>query len=731
MPPSEKARGKRNYCLFQAVNTFSFIILSGDFIILYLLKLGAGSYLVGLASSFKYLSFLFMFAGRALLPRMGTRRVMGVFWMIRYICMSLAIFSPVFTAVGRVKEGILLTLAALLGSQVARGIGLVGFKPVIGAISNENERGDFLSRLEIITYSMSISIGLITAFLIGRDAPLERYTVFLGVGIGMGLFASFVILRFPDPPYQNALAGTGVFRGIQEAFRRPGFGYFTLILFITSFSLGSATPFLVVYVKSVYARPDSIVLFLTVAGSAGAVLMGMITRLVIDRLGAKPMFILFNLVFAISIVPMILSPDLSSVLLLVLLGSVFFLFQMGFSGSQNAAQNYFFSVVEPAEHLNLGILFNVVSGIGSAVGALSGGLILHLLENLRGPGLSSFRIFWLFSLGLAGLSILLMGRLKPVSKYSVRDSLSILFSPRDMKAVSLLKRLSHSTTAGDEVKVIKALADTPSEVAVDDLVQRLKHPRYYVRSRALIAMEHLPFDDRLEAALQAEIKNHEYTTAYMAARLLGKKGSKKNRHVLRKALQSEDYLLQANAALALGRLGDSASVPALEKLVSESENPLVIILAASALEMTGSTSSPVYLLTALQRKNPPPFLRDELFLSLSGILGMGEWFYPFYKAFLEKAGSGFLYLKDYLDTEARQKGRESPDVYRYVAGMMTMNRADFLNNAGAAFAGLREHMPEEICAFVTAALDNPELMKFDRLVFLLTAFFIKTLIGVL
>ncbi|MBN2050516.1 MAG: HEAT repeat domain-containing protein [Spirochaetales bacterium] len=719
LPPSEKARGRRNYSFFQAFNTFSFTLLSGDFIILYLLKLGAGGSLVGIASSFKYLSFLLMFLGRSLLRRTGTRKLMGTCWLIRYLIMSLSLLSPLLYMNGRIQEGILLTLLALLVSQVMRGIGIVGFKPVMGVITDPGNRGEFLSKLEIITYILSITIGLGSAFFLGQEAPLGRYTVFLGLGIVMGVIASITIFRFPDPPHEAALAATGVFKGMGRALKRPGFAYFMAVLFITSFSLGVSTPFLVLYAKREYLQGDAVVLFLTVAGNIGAVMMGLITRKVIDRLGAKPMFLLFNGLFALSIIPMIVSPSIPFPWLLIFLSALFFFFQMGFAGSQNASQNYFFAVTDPSEHLNLGIFFNVISGLGSAAGALAGGFILDRI--------SSFRLYWSLALVFALLSMLLAGRLKRVGKYSVMDTLSILFSPRDMKAVSLLKQLDHSSTTRDEVKAIKALAETPSEVAVDDLLMRLKNPRYYVRSQALQSLENLPFNREIEEALISEIKNHEFTTAYIAARGLGKKGSGRVKKILRKALESKDYLLQANAALALGRLEDRTSIPMLESLVAQSSNPLVVILSASALEMMRSAESLPSLLAAFRREDPPPFLRDELVLAAAGILGLGEWFYPFYKNFLDKSATGFVNLEDWYSTSVAKRGDIPVETDRLIRQTLTMNRPQFVEAMNALLERFYhlERIERTVFLSLQEALKDPVLLKFDRLVFFFAAYGVK------
>ena len=66
---SERTRGRTLLTMFQSANSISYLLLSGNIITLYALHLGASSLFIGIMSSFQYASYLFMVAGRELVPR--------------------------------------------------------------------------------------------------------------------------------------------------------------------------------------------------------------------------------------------------------------------------------------------------------------------------------------------------------------------------------------------------------------------------------------------------------------------------------------------------------------------------------------------------------------------------------------------------------------------------------------------------------------------------------------
>ncbi len=675
---ANRERGRRLLPAFQGLNAVSYLILSGSFMTLFALHLGASSFFIGLISSFQYLSYVFMLGGRGLVGVLGVRNLVATGWLVRVFFMVPLLFSPVLVARG--GSGTVLSLIAfgLFFFHVSRGMGVVGFNPLVGAVSEGRDRGEFLTRLQIFDQTGAVVGGLLIVLFLGKAASVTRYTLFIGLGVVLGVATASILYRVPEVEETETTHVPHLLTGIQEAMKRTSVRRFVVLYFALCVVIGMSDPFRPVYAKLVYLRPDPWVLLFAVVGNVGAILMGLLSRLLMDRLGAKPLFVLFTGFLAASTLPLVVSPALSGVALAIFMSAFFFVFQIGLVGSQNGAQNYFFGIISAAEFLNLGILYNLCQGVGGAIGSLLGGSLIGLIKAIGfSDNVRSFRAYFVLVF-LALLAILLLSiGLRTIGRYTVRSALGIIFSPRDLRAAALLHKLDRSRTAGEEIEVIKALADSPSEMAIDNLIEKLRSPRFYVRSEALRALEFMPPRPRITRALIGEVKGRRFSTASIAARIIGELRLPQAIRALRLAVRSSDYLLQANSMLALGRMGDRVSIPLIEEEAKGSHNPLVLIHAATALEELESVESIPTLLELLRRPSMPPFVRNELILSIAGIIGIGDWFYAHFMAFLEGQAAGRDSLLDHLDARYREGAEIAKAQVRKVVELMPRNRTEF------------------------------------------------------
>jgi MFS family permease len=719
----EKRRGRRDYQVFQLFNVVSFTMLSGSVLTLFALKLGASNLFIGLMSSIVYIAFLFMIVGRFTIQRVGTKRQFWLSWLLRNLAMLPIVAAPVAASRGNHWLTMLLILLPFLGFHTFKGIGLVAVNPTLGAISDGKDRGAFLSRLQMNVHAILIATNLVIAFYIGAEAEVARYVVLICVGIAAGIVSTLYIARLPEPPVEPSKKTLGLFSDIGDSLRRSDFKQFIVLAFIVALITGMAGPFVVVYAKQVYGIADNIVVFFLVVGNFGAISMAYLARKLIDRLGAKPLYIVFLAVLAASIIPIIISPRLSVFGTYLFFALLYFFFNFGLVGGANSGQSYFFAITSAAEHMNLGILYNVVGGVGGAIGSFVAGALLGALEPVfDSPGLP-FRLMYSVVLGLTVASFPLLLRLKNDGRFSVRNALEVFLSRKDLRAVALLHKLDTTTSVSEEARVIDTLADLDSSVPVEDLLVKLDSPRFYIRNRALRALEQLPTDHRIVDAMILEVKHHAFTTAHIAARILGRKGVAAGRDVLRKSLGSDDYLLQCESMLALARLGETRSIPRIEEILEESSNPLVQIYAAAALELFGSVSSIPVLFSALGQPDPPPYLRDEIILSIAAISGMGDWFYSLYSEFLEGSRHGMAVLSDSL-RDCRAARRIDERIERFLS-LVLSDRLQF----GVEVASWFDEIPSEVgeragvsvaAEFARAARDAG-LLRFDRLAFLLAA----------
>lgn len=657
---AETKAAQRTYFVYLFFNVISFNFIGLNIIILYSLRLGADSFLVGLLSSFYQVTFLFTPIGRRIVPRVGAVRTFAAFWLIRYVIM----IPVILTVLPALRENQLLVygilIVAVLGFNVAKGIGFAAHRPIVGELSSDRDRGAFLSSNQLIVHTMSIATGIAMAMLLGKGSSLSMYAVFLGTGTLAGFLASYFFSRLPEPEQAGKGFAAPLGDSLRVAVREPAFRRLSIYSFGSFFLISMAFSFLIVYFKRLYGHTDSSIVLFTVSGGVGAVAMALFSGLLLDRIGSKPLYFLFQAIITASLLPVFIAPQIDSQVLRFLFPVlVYFFFQMGHFGIMNSTDTYFFSVTEPEQRLNLGIVFNLTRGVSGFLGSLLGGSILTVLERaFSATAPPTFRLYFGMVVAVGLLLCVLVLRLPDAGSYPVPDALGIMFSPRDLKALRLLRHLHASSTEDEERQAVKALAETGSAVPVRDFIEKLRSPTLFVRMQALQALEPHGDDPRLTRLLIDEVETRQFTTAHMAAAMLGDRGSRESIPALRRAMRSSDYMLAGKAMVALAELGDRASASPIQGVVTTTENPRLLIYGAKALATMGAREALPVILRRLEDASYP-FLRDELLLVCGELLGMGDWFYSLYATFIHDADAGLLQLRDELSRIQRKEGRQA------------------------------------------------------------------------
>lgn len=732
LSPRELDLAQRRFTLFTALNVISFQLLSGNIITLYALRLGASNFLIGALYSFVPLAQVLPLVGRAIVARWGAVKTLSVFWFVRYVLMTPILFASWFADIGRPGVGIVLIVVSVVGFNLARGIGITGHNPVVGGITTERDRGSFLAKNQIVVHSGAILTGVAIALVLGRYASLVVYTLLIGTGIAAGIAAAIVVGRLPEPAGGSGGERRRFLEGIRVAIAGGGVRRFLAVLALKSFVIAMAVPFLVVFLKRVYGLADSPVVAFTVIGSIGAIAMAVISGLAIDATGPKPVSQVFGAVLLVAIAMVALAPPFElPAALWLFAGVIFFLANMGANGLDNALGNYFFRLIRPEDLLNVGILNFLVGGAAATAGSLSGGAILDALEQTGMAGMPAFRLYY------GGLAVLLFGTLVVVTTlkrlgpdYTARNVLAMFLSPRDLHAMSLLRRLRRSGKRDErrDQDTIRALGQTRSILSSTQLLAELNSPRFSVRAEALNALASATPDAEVTRALIDHVRTQEFTTAYRAAEILGRSGSTESIAALRQSLDSSDFFLAGKSMTSLALLGDRESVAAIERRVAETRNPRLLIHGAAALERFGEASSVGVLIDKLKERLSG-FVRDELNLALAGLLGLQDAYYRLYLIYIDDHALGIAAVKDHLRERlaAGQTPRIDADTLVELAERVGTGGPEFEALLESVYAGISLDVGGvDVVPILARAAGEPELLQHSRLRFLLAGIAILT-----
>jgi hypothetical protein len=287
-----------------------------------------------------------------------------------------------------------------------------------------------------------------------------------------------------------------------------------------------------------------------------------------------------------------------------------------------------------------------VYALAGAGGTFFAGLFLDILYAVGLPYSAAFRVLFFLMIAVLLWVLALQKRLVSLGAIPFTSAISLLFSPRDLRAIMLLDKLEKTRDAGEEGEVLEELSETPSQFAVKAILDRLRSPSFAVRIEALNALYAVKqLDEPSKKVLIDDLRRNPHTTAYLSARVLGKHHVTECRDTLRDALLSDDYMLAGEAMLALARLGDRESYPKIERIIHETYNPRLKIMGFGALAITQEQSAVPILIDSMIEKETATHVKDEATLSLASVLGIGNDYYKLLVRYMEDPPSCAMLAK--------------------------------------------------------------------------------------
>jgi Na+/melibiose symporter-like transporter/HEAT repeat protein len=639
LSPYRLGKARDLYNIFNVFNALSWQFLVGNIITLFALRLGANSTYIGLINAMLYVAFFFLPVGKILTNRFPIVKVFAAGWIGRAIGMAPLLFVPAAVAGGRHETALWLTILGVALFHIGRGIGMIGNNPVLSHLASGPDRGSYMTQIQIINSAIGMFAGFIIAVILGRAPPLFLYSIIMAVGIGCGIFSGLLMTKIPGPEVEKDSAKIKIFDTIKEALSQTSLRRFIVILLMVALVSGVSRAFLIVYSREVFNQSDGMVSLYAVFGGFGNLMIGLLIKFLVDRIGAKPIFSLCVLIALVSMVPVLFVPlgiadNFTTVTLYLTL--LFFLMNFGWLGSEGIMQTYFLGLIPVEKMMDMGIVYFFGFGIAGAGGSFLGGLLLDLVSGLSSSPLLAFKILYSILIGVSIVILILMRKLVPLGALPFWGAMEVMFSFRNLKAISLLDKLNKTSDSQEEAALLEALHDTPSKLALRGLLARARSPRLQVRLESFRAIDALDtLDEATERALMDDIINNPYTTACNSARILGSHGVFSAIPLLRELAVSKDYMLAGEAIIALAKLGDNAFRPQIERIIGKTKNPRLKIMGVEAFGIYGSPNSLTVLLDILRGANPPPYLRDEVVLAMAGILDVQNQFYPLLVRFLE------------------------------------------------------------------------------------------------
>ncbi len=654
LSPSKQEQGQRLLHHSQVFNALAYACLADHVLTLYALKLGAGALFVGFLSSLVHLTMFLGVLGKRVAEKRGPVYVYGTSWMLRYLCAGLMALAPFAAMKFGVQSGLAVLFMGALLFFSFRAIGNNANTLILARIAAPHQRGHLVASQFTIFYIGNMLILLAYGLLLGRAAPLWRFQAFIAFGVITGTISGLLALRIPEiiePKAQKPVTLRQMFALFAQT---PALRNFLFSGMATRAVAAAAIPFLVVSMRLGAGWPEDRILLLVIFLSLGNVLASFFNRMYLDRLGARPMMILYTMCLCAALLAWVLTPGTS----MVYFALNFVVFGLVSPGFVSAQVPYLFNWVRPREQYAASLFSEIVMGFAAFLGAFLGGVIISKLQSMMPTGLTPFRWYFGILAVLAFGAMLLTQRLSRARDRRLREVLNIFFSPRDLMALFYLSNLASRLTEEEEVAALDRIGELGSQLSERELLDGLASPRLVVRGDALHALRSVPPTPAIARALMDEVQHHEFTTAYLAADLLGVYGVREAIPLLRVSLRSEDSFLQSKTMLALGRMRDEESYAAILQIFRSTDNPRLLIHSMNAFGFYGKTESIQEILRRLHELEAGT-VRGEAYLALADLCGTGEDFYSDYRAYLLDPDIGASILLDLAEKQREPSRRQA------------------------------------------------------------------------
>lgn len=632
LTPRDRELGRWRYLWFHRFNGFAFTCIGDNVLILYSLKLGMPEYLVGLISSFLYLTMPLMFVGRGLMGHHGAAKVMGWAWTCRHACAALLITAP-WMPWPWLSVAVILT--AWFGFCMFRSLGMVGFNPLVADITDTYNRGRFSSAI-FLSFNGAVLLSMASVVIVTRFS--EQVGVFqgiIGTGVLTGLVATWFVMRVPESEAPRNSARRPVLRTMLALWSTIRFRRLVISTACGALAIVLVTPVSMAALKKGYGVGDDVALLFAIVQIMGGLSISLLSGIISDHSGPRPLIIIYGFGMLLVCLLWAVCPDSKNLPYTV---AIFAIMGATSMGTLLSFSHYFLIAIKDRDRVSASILSNMAVGLVTGViGSLLSTGLLRVLQSYGFEGLSLYRGYF-GSIAIVILVIIAMHmRLHSLEDWRVSKVLGLMFSPRDLRALLTISRIAPVTSPAQDYRHVDQLATSTSDLSADALVEYLDSPDFSVRGRALVAIGDAVLTDPVREVLMRELSEGEYTTAFLAAQALGDHGVTSAIPALREALHSDDLYLRGKAMVALVQLNDTPSYPQLLEIFSQSENPRILIHGARALADIGNPDIRDLLLHQASLPDLPVTVRHELLYHAARLVHHGDEVYQFLKDYRKDA----------------------------------------------------------------------------------------------
>lgn len=622
----EKIRAIPWSLAYDVANTF-FVQLTffGSVFILFLDELGLNESQIGLLLSIMpFLGLLSLFITPPV-AKAGYKKTFLAGIVVRNIFTAGLLLVPILANQFLTARVVGYVAFITIAFAISRAVAMTAFFPWQQEYIPHQMRGRYAGYSSIAVSLTGLVAAAIAGFLINRPFGAWRFSLLYGIGVVFGLLSVYFASHFPGGA--PSVSKISLFRfdtKVLAPLRDSRFVRYLMALGLTTLAIGPIFSFLPIFMKERVGLNEGNIIFLQTGGLIGSLLSSYFWGWLADRYGSKPIALSGLLMTMCLPVLWFVMPRASLLSLPIALGISLFQGIASTGWGIGSGRLLFVGIVSTENRTEYLSQYNAWTGVLSGVGSIVAGSLLQSFSSLQ-TTIFSFRVdsySVLFGIGflLSLGAVILLSSLRIAREAGLGEFAGLFFHGNPLLAISSVIRFYYAREESDVVTATQRLGTTRSPLTVEELINSLNDPRFYVRFEAMVSITRHSTDDRLIQALIDVMEGPDPALSVIAAWALGRLGSVKAVSALQNAFHHSKYRsVKAHAARALGTLGDMDSIPSLIKQVQNDPDFGLRVACASSLGKLKVTEATPDLLHILYLDSYPQS-RREMGLSLARLL---------------------------------------------------------------------------------------------------------------
>ena len=608
-----------------AISVFSQLTFFGSVFVLFLSELGLSKTAIGsLLSLIPFTGLVALFIAPAV-GRFGYKRTFLIFWGSRKAVTALLLLTPWVNSRWGSEAASLFVAAIVALFAIFRAVGMTARLPWVQEFVPNAVRGKFSAVSSIASQLAALAAVMVAGYVVEQSTDLNGFMLLFAVGVAFGAIGLWAVSHVPGgAPTKEAASERASRRDLFAAARDRNFVVYLVGVGFVALATGPLTSFLPLFMQEQVGLSSGNVVRLQNGVLLGGLVSSYLWGWLADRYGSKP--VMMSGIYLQFLLPVfwLLMPRQSSASLYAALSIAVLQGLANVGWGIGSARLRFVSVIPAEKSRDYQALFFAWIGIVGGLGQVFGGWLLDVSEGLTGQvlgyTLDSFSILFLGSIVLLVAAGLLLRGVRADSNVTTGQFAGLFLRGNPLAALWSLIRYRRAKDERATVSMTEQLGETDSPLTVDELLETLSDPRFFVRFEAIVSIARRDPDPRLMEALVKVLNGEEPALSTVAAWALGRIGDEHALQPLRAGLDARYRSVQAHSARSLGTLGDVEIAPVLlERLQTETDAGLQIAYAAALGKLEAERATDRLL--ALLHDHEDPGARPEVALALARIVG--------------------------------------------------------------------------------------------------------------